>query len=82
MESTGSRPELRRSANKNIDLVIGNRVTLGRITLKLDGTIYNLTNADNELFFATLLLQSLEDDFEPAVWRLPRRLMIRVGVEF
>jgi hypothetical protein len=82
MEPTGSRPGLRRTTNKNIDLMIGKRMALGRITLKLDGTIYNLINAANELYFASLLLQSPEDEFEPDTWRLPRRLMIRVGVEF
>jgi hypothetical protein len=82
MEPSGSRPGLRRTTNKSIDIMLGKRLNLGRATLKLDGTLYNLTNADNELFFHTLVLQSPEDDFEPSSWRLPRRLMIRLGIDF
>jgi hypothetical protein len=82
MEPSGSRPGLRRTTNKSIDVMFGKRLRLGRATLKLDGTIYNLTNADNALFFHTLILQSPEDDFEPGLWRLPRRLMIRLGIDF
>jgi hypothetical protein len=82
MEPSGSRAGLRRSTNTSIDVMLGKRLRLGRATLKIDGTIYNLTNADNELFFHTLILQSPEDDFEPSEWRLPRRLMIRLGIDF
>jgi hypothetical protein len=74
---------LRRSTNYNLDLMFGKRVRLSdAATLKLDATIYNLTNADNELYFATLILQSPEDDFVADTWRVPRRLLIRLGIEF
>jgi hypothetical protein len=82
MEPSGSRPGLRRTTNKSIDMMLGTRIELGRATLKLDGTLYNLTNADDELFFHTLILQTPEDDFVANTWRYPRRLMIRVGIDF
>ena len=32
--------------------------------------------------FVVVGITSPEDDFEPSVWRLPRRLMIRLGIDF
>jgi len=82
LEPAGSRDELRREANKNIDVMVGNRVNVGDITLKFDATIYNLLNSDNVTFFQDLRLQSPEETFQPDEWVPPRRLLLRLGFEF
>jgi len=82
LEPAGSRDELRREANKNVDVMVGNRVNVGDITLKFDATIYNLLNSDNVTVFQDLRLQSPEETFQPDEWVPPRRLLLRLGFEF
>jgi hypothetical protein len=52
------------------------------VLFKLDGVIYNLLNKGNEMTFADLRLQSPEEDFIADAWVLPRRLMVKIGVQF
>jgi outer membrane receptor protein involved in Fe transport len=82
MEPSGSTDALRRSSFKNVDFRVGRRVALSeRVSLRLDATLLNAFNDDAELFFSTLQLDEGEE-FSPSEWVLPRRLMLRVGVEF
>jgi hypothetical protein len=82
LETAGSRDELRREANKNIDIMVGKRVRIGGATLKFDATVYNILNSDNVTFFQDLRLSSPDETFEPDEWVPPRRLMIRLGFDF
>jgi len=80
MEPAGSR---RHSPIQNIDLSIGKQISLGnRLQLRLDGQILNLLNSGQELAFATLRLQDPSQEFIPVAWVQPRRLQIRVGLQF
>jgi outer membrane receptor protein involved in Fe transport len=67
-----------------LDLTVGKRFRFGdgNAAFRIDGTIYNVFNADTPITYADLRLQSLEDDFTPTSWFDPRRLMVRVGFEF
>ncbi len=82
MEPTGSSDDLRRSPFKNLDFRVGRRIPLGGdVVLRLDATLLNAFNNDAELYFSTLQLDEGEE-FSPSEWVLPRRLMLRVVVEF
>jgi hypothetical protein len=73
----------RYSPIKNVDLLIGKRLPLNdRMTLRFEGSIYNLLNSDQELNFADLRLQQATDTFTPDLWVKPRRLQLRVGLTF
>jgi len=80
MEPSGS---LRHSMIQNIDLSFGKRIPIGnRFQLRLDGEILNLLNSDQELEFASLVLQDPSWTFEPVAWVQPRRLQVRIGLQF
>ena len=82
MEPAGSRPELRHSTTKNVDIRLGKRISLGgNAAIRIDGMVLNVLNDDAELDFETLRLDAGEE-FEPINWVYPRRLMIRVGFLF
>ncbi len=50
--------------------------------LERGSVIYLSPKADQELFFATLRLQSRDEDFLPDTWVKPRRLQLRLGFYF
>lgn len=80
MEPTGSH---RYSPVQNIDLSFAKRFVIkNAVTLRLDGTIFNLLNSDQELSFATLSLQHPTEPFVADSWTKPRRLQVRLGFEF
>ena len=65
-----------------VDISIGKRFNIsGDGLIKLDLQFFNLLNEDASDFFQTLILQE-GDEFLPDWWVYPRRLMLRVGVEF
>jgi hypothetical protein len=74
--------KLRRPTQKNIDIVFGKTVSLSRVMLRFHTGIYNLLNDDADLFMADLRLQSPDDTFVPDNWVIPRRLIIRIGLDF
>ena len=82
MEPAGSRDGLRRQTVQNVDIMVGNRVTVGDVTLKFDAILYNLLNRDDVVYFQDLRLQSPEETFLPDQLILPRRLMVKLGFEF
>lgn len=65
-----------------VDLGIGKRFKLGGdVVLKLDAQVFNLLNEDANQFWETLVLGP-GDRFQESDWVLPRRVMLRLGVEF
>jgi outer membrane receptor protein involved in Fe transport len=65
-----------------IDLALGKRITLPHdVVLKLDAQVFNLLNEDSHQFWETLVLAP-GDTFVESEWVLPRRVMLRLGVEF
>jgi hypothetical protein len=80
METPGSR---RHSPIQNIDLSIGKRIPVGdRLQLGLEGQILNLLNSSQELSFASLVLNDASQPFIPNAWVQPRRLQLRIGLQF
>jgi hypothetical protein len=70
-------------ATNSIDLSFGKLVKLSNtVQLRLDGQILNLLNSDQVLSYDSLTLQNPEDVFIPDAWMQPRRLQVRVGVQF
>jgi hypothetical protein len=77
---------------QNIDLSVGKRIHLGGDTyFRIDGRFMNLLNQDTIISYASLRLQSpapglsVQEQFYQNVaqsWYKPRRLEVRVGVEF
>jgi len=77
---------------QNIDLSVGKRIKVaGNLHLRLDGRILNLLNQDTIINYVNLRLQSptpglsTQDQFyeESATrWYKPRRLEIRLGMDF
>jgi hypothetical protein len=78
---------------QNIDLSIGKRVHLGgNAYFRIDGRFYNLLNQDTIITYNNLRLQtpdpaysSIQEQFynvSAVEWYKPRRLEIRLGVEF
>jgi hypothetical protein len=67
---------------QQVDIVLGKRVPVGKANIKIDGYFYNLLNSETEIFLATLRLQNPGEEFTGTQWYKPRRLMLRVGVEF
>jgi Carboxypeptidase regulatory-like domain/TonB dependent receptor-like, beta-barrel/TonB-dependent Receptor Plug Domain len=68
---------------KNIDIIVGKRFALGgNAHLRFDGYIYNILNSDTEITFASLRLQNPGETFVGDAWYKPRRLMLRVGLDF
>jgi hypothetical protein len=84
----------RYTAIQNIDLSIGKRVHLGgNAFFRLDGRIYNLLNQDTITHYNNLRLQTpnpayggdIQEQFyndSAQRWYKPRRMEIRLGVEF
>ena len=65
-----------------IDFSIGKRWQLpGRFTLKTDLQFLNLLNSTAVDTFQTYVLNE-GDDFVPNSWVKPRRLMLRIGLEY
>jgi hypothetical protein len=80
MEPGGS---YRFSPVRNVDLLVGKRIRLaGNAAIRLEGWILNLLNDDQELSFSDLRLQTANDKFTPDTWVEPRRLQLRVGIQF
>jgi hypothetical protein len=68
---------------ESIDVTVGREFSLGAgLEFRLDGTVYNILNSDNELSLQTLRLQSPAQDFVPNYWTQPRRLEVRLGFSF
>ncbi len=69
-----------------VDLTIGRSFPLSRdVRIRVNGTIYNLLNADTVLTLrgaGAQVLHAPGDVFTPGVWIKPRRLEIRVGTQF
>ena len=65
-----------------IDFSIGKRWQLpGRFLLKTDLQFFNLLNSTAVEYVADQVL-SEGDEFVPSAWVLPRRLMLRIGLEY
>ncbi len=65
-----------------VDVGIGKRFRLGSdTTLNLDLQVFNLLNDDATDWFETVRLDEGED-FIPNTWIKPRRVMLRLGIEF
>lgn len=65
-----------------VDVSLGKRVQLPNdLELKLDAQVFNLFNDDAPQYFETLVLGP-GDQFIGTDWVLPRRLMLRVALEF
>ncbi len=75
--------DLRLKNVQTIDVSVGRKIYLGGdFAIRVEGTVYNLLNSDNELNLASLRLQNVGDEFEPDFWTQPRRLQVRLGFEF
>jgi hypothetical protein len=57
-------------------------VRLGGTTLHLDALILNLLNEDAEDRWFTLVLQNPGDEYTVAAYLRPRRVMLRLGLDF
>ena len=65
-----------------IDLALGKRFQLSQgLELKLDAQVFNLLNDDSPQYWETLILAP-GDGYTQSDWVLPRRLVLRVGLEF
>jgi hypothetical protein len=65
-----------------IDFAIGKRWRLpGRVILKTDLQFFNLLNSTAVDDFQTYVLNE-GDDYVPRTWVKPRRLMLRIGLEY
>jgi len=65
-----------------IDFAIGKRWQLpGRFILKTDLQFFNLLNSTAVDMWATSVLNE-GDEFVPSMWVKPRRLMLRIGLEY
>ena len=75
--------DLRFSSIKVVDLTFGRKFAIGGsgANLRLEGTIFNLLNSDNELEMADITLSEGET-FVPDLWTKPRRLQVRIGMQF
>ena len=74
--------DMRLPSTTLVDLAIGKRFKLPRgTTLKVDAQVFNVFNEDAPQFWETLALQP-GDRFVPSDWVLPRRVMLRLGLEF
>ncbi len=68
---------------KNVDVTFGKIVRLGgTYRLRLDASVFNMLNSDQNLTFADLRLQTPEDDFTADAWVKPRTLQFRLGLQF
>ena len=75
--------DLRLKPIKAVDVSVGRRFHFGEnVAVRLEGTVYNILNADNELNLATQRLQNVGEEFTPDFWTQPRRLQVRLGFEF
>ena len=73
---------LRLEAVKAIDVTVGRKFPLGAgIVARVDGSIYNILNSDTPLELTTLVLNAGES-FIPDFWTQPRRLEVRLGLQF
>ena len=68
---------------KVIDLTVGRQFDLSSdFVIRVDGTIFNLLNSNNDLWLLSNRLQPPATQLITAFWTQPRRLQIRVGFEF
>jgi hypothetical protein len=68
-----------------IDLTFGKRFKVSQdFTLEINGTIYNVLNANNALTLDTQVLSRTNTDavFTETGWTKPRRLVLQVGAQF
>ena len=71
-----------RLPSQNIaDISVGRRFDVGKVGLKLDVQVLNLTNEDDHDFFETLVVPA-SSNFTPSGYIFPRRVMLRIGIEF
>lgn len=76
------RGKLRFSPIESLDLSLGRQIALtDKLKLRVEGSVYNVLNSDQELFWATQTLGPT-DSFVPDTWVKPRRLQIRLGLNF
>ncbi|PWT88879.1 MAG: hypothetical protein C5B54_09865 [Acidobacteria bacterium] len=76
------RGNLRFSPIEMVDLSVAREFKIsGEWRLRLEGDIFNLLNSDQELFWTTQTLAPGEQ-FVPDTWVKPRRLQIRVALQF
>lgn len=69
---------LRNSPTEMIDVTIGKEIHLGHnLAAKVEGTVYNLLNSDQQIMFPTPA-----EYFMAPLWVQPRRLQLRVGLQF
>lgn len=74
---------LRFSAIEAVDLSVAKKFEVGNgMRIRVEGTLYNLLNSNQELSFASLELARPSETFVPDSWMKPRRLQLRLGFEF
>ena len=75
--------DIRLSAIQTIDFSLGKIFNLGKgAKFRVEGTVFNVLNSDNELNIADLRLASPDEKFIPDFWTQPRRLQLRLGIQF
>ena len=75
--------DLRLNPIQAIDVSLAKRFYFGGdVAIRVEGTVFNLLNSDNELSLADLRLQAPGDVFPVSFWTQPRRLQLRLGFEF
>jgi len=73
----------RLGAIQAVDVTVGKLFNLGgNAQLRVEGTVFNLLNADNALSVASLRLANPGETFTPDTWTQPRRLQLRLGFQF
>jgi hypothetical protein len=66
-----------------VDVTVGKLFHLGSdVQFRVEGTVFNLFNADNALSVADLRLSDPTETFTPDTWTQPRRLQLRLGFQF
>jgi hypothetical protein len=75
--------DLRLDPIQAIDVSLGKRFYFGSdVAIRVEGTVFNLLNADNPLSLTSLRLNEPGDEFPVSFWTQPRRLQLRLGFEF
>ncbi len=65
----------------NVDLALGRRFDVGKATLKLDVQMFNVFNEDSHDWWDSLQVPA-DESFVPSGYLFPRRVMLRLGLEF
>jgi hypothetical protein len=72
---------LRYPVENRVDVGIGKRFWAGNVQFKIDAQVFNLLNEDTSTLMETLRLQA-GDQFLPTDFFWPRRLQLRLGLDF